>query len=137
MADLVGLAAALIAARADKADAEAAVKDANTRVEEATRELFDAMVDAELPKIEAQGHTFTLDSKTYYSCPAENSEALYAVLTERGRGDIFRHTANYQTLNATLREMADAEGDLPGDVAALVTAFDKGRVAVRKASTRK
>lgn len=129
--DLSTLADALLAARAAKAEADDAAKVASAAVKDAERALFDAMVGAELTKISAAGHSFSLDSKTYYSCT--DKDALHEVLGRHGCGGIFRYTVHAGTLNATLREMADAEGRLPEDVAALVDAYDEGKVSVRKA----
>lgn len=127
------LAAALMEARDAKAKAEEVAKEAGRVVRDAEAALFAAMVDAELERVTANGYTFSLDTKTYYSCPAENTDALHEVMVTLGRGDIFKYSVHYQTLNATIRELVDQRGELPESVAALVKAFDDGKVSVRKA----
>ena len=135
MSDLNALAAALLDARCVKSEAEDAVKAANRAVEEAEDALFAAMVDAELPKITANGYTFALDTKTYYSVRPGALDAFAEVMDTLGLGDIFKRTVHYQTLNATLREMAAThEGELPEEVRPHVSVYDRGKVGVRKAT---
>lgn len=134
MSDLNTLAAALLAARDAKAAADDALKAANRRVEEAEEALFAAMVDAELPKITANGYGFSLDTKAYYSVAPGALDDFATVMEGLGLGDIFKRTVHYQTLNATLRELAArGEGELPEEVRPHVSVYDRGKVTVRKA----
>ncbi len=133
MADLNTLAAALIAARDVKAEAEATLKEANKEVEAAQNALFAQMVESELSSINANGYRFTIDTKEYYSVPGDNLDTFHDVMDSLGRGAIFKFTVHHQTLQATLRELAGQHGgELPEDVAALVNVFDKPGVMVRK-----
>ena len=132
LSDLAGV---LMAAKRDKAALEDGLRSATAAVETAESALFDAMAEAELTKISADGHTFSLDTKTYYSVPADAMDDFHRVMERAGLGAIFRFSVHHQTLNATLREMASAhDGELPQDVAALVTAYDRGKVNVRAAA---
>jgi len=138
MADLNALAADMIAAREAKDECEAALKEANRRYEEADAALFDAMVDAGLSKIAANGYTFSPDVKDYYRVEAAHMDEFHAVMERLGRGGIFKLTANPQTVQATLRELAadDAEGGLPPELADLVSVFNKQKCNMRKAAVR-
>ena len=134
MSDLNALAAALLDARMCKTACEAELKTANRMVEEAEEALFAAMVDAELPKITANGYGFSLDTKAYYSVRPDALDDFAEVMEGLGLADIFKRTVHYQTLNATLRELAaQHEGELPEEVRPHVSVFDRGKVTVRKA----
>jgi len=135
MSDLNALATALLDAREAKARAEAGLKEATGAVEAADEALFTALVDAGLSKISANGHSFSPDVKDYYRVPAHRMDDFHDVMEEIGRGGIFKLTANPQTMNATLRELAgESEAGLPERVAALVEVYSKQKCNVRKAA---
>lgn len=131
---LVTLAGVLSRRKEAKSDAESLLKTANAVVQEAEAALYEAMVEAEIPKFSAIGQTFTIDPKTYYNVLADDAEAFYLRMSAIGLGDIFKRTVHYQTLNATLRELASKDDDdkLPEDIAELVKTFDKGKISMRK-----
>jgi len=137
MADLNALAAALVAARERKAGLEDSLKMSTSAVELADAALFEALVDAGLSKIGAEGYTFSPDVKDYYSVPAANFDAFHEVMEALGRGGIFKLTANAQTVNATLRELVAQTGEeLPAELAGVVTVYQKQRCNVRKATVK-
>lgn len=132
MADLNALAAEMIAAREAKEAAEAAVKEANRAYEAADAALFDAMVDAGLSKIAANGYTFSPDVKDYYRVEAAHMDDFHEVMDALGRGGIFKVTANPQTVQATLRELVGEGEALPPELGGLVTVFNKQKCNMRK-----
>ena len=132
MADLNMLAADMIAAREVKEAAEAALKEANRLYEGADAALFEAMVDAGLSKIAANGYTFSPDVKDYYRVKAEDMDDFHEAMEMLGRGSIFKLTANPQTIQATLRELVGDGENLPPEVAGLVTVFNKQKCNMRK-----
>lgn len=135
MPDLNALADALLEARDAKASAEDALKAANAAVESADATLFEALADAGLSKISAHGYSFSPDVKEYYRVGAANMDAFHEVMEEIGRGGIFRLTAAAQTINATLRELADeSEAGLPESLKGLVEVYSKQKCNVRKAA---
>lgn len=134
MADLNALANAMIAAKETKEECEAALKEANRALEACDVALFEAMVDAGLSKIAANGYTFSPDVKDYYRVEAARMDDFHDVMERLGRGGIFKMTANPQTIQATLRELVgDGEG-LPGELAELVNVYNKQRCNMRKAT---
>lgn len=136
--DLSTLAAALIEARAAKDGADAALKAANKEVAEAEAALFAAMVEAELPKITHGGFGFSLDTKPYFSIKPEWTDEFKEAMTKLGRGGIFKVSVNYQTLNATMRELVAGNEDerVPDAVSEFVEVYDKPSVLVRKATKK-
>lgn len=134
MLDLNALALDLHAARVAKVEADTAAKEAGAAVREAESLLFDALVEAGLERITAHGHTFSLDTKTYYSVAPENMDAFHEAMESEGRGSIFKYTVHHATLNATIRELVEQRGGMPESIGGLVKAYDEGKVNVRKAS---
>ena len=133
MADYNALAAELIAAKERKSAAEAELKEANKDVGAAESALFKALVDNEVDKVSANGYTFSPDMKDYFSVPAENAEAVYELMVELGLDGIYKMSANAQTFQATMRDLADRDA-LPETLVGLVTVFNKEKVNMRKAA---
>ena len=136
MADLNLLAATLIASKDAKAGAEDALKEANAGVERADAALFEALADAGLSKITANGYTFSPDVKDYYRVAAASMEAFHELMDGLGRGGIFRVTANAQTINSTLRELVGDDEGLPEELASVVETYSRPKCTMRKSSVR-
>ena len=134
MSNLNDLTAALINARGAKEDCAAALKAANAKCDEATLDLFEAMVEAELPKITANGFGFALDTKSYFRVDPDDMGHLRMSMTSRGLGGIFRYTAHAGTLQAALRELETQNGGaLPEGIKKYAHEYQKPSVSVRKA----
>jgi len=137
MADFAKLAADYNAATDRQAEISDELKAAGKVVADAEIAMFEAMVEAELPSLTADGHTFEIDLSTKYSCLADRRDALYEVLKPYGREGIFKTTFSVHagTLQATMREW-ETQGGIPADVVALLTVFDKPVLKVKAAKKK-
>lgn len=137
MADFAKLAADYNAATEKQAEIAEILKAASKEVEAAELAMFDAMVEAELPSLTADGHVFEIDLSTKYSCLADRRDALYEALKPYGRDGIFKTTFSVHagTLQATMREW-EAQGGIPADVVEILTVFDKPVLKVKAAKKK-
>lgn len=119
--------------REAKEAAERAFDDAKAELQEAERALVEAMVSDEVESIKVDGKLFSLSTKAYYSCPADNSDALFALLRRDGLGDIIKEKVDPRTLSSSLRELAEeCGGVLPEGYGDVVNVYDKTSISVRR-----
>ena len=114
-----------LAARARAEEASEALKDANAEKAEAEKALVDAMTAAGITSIKTDdGVGLTAVRKKQYSCPAEQKDALYALLREQGMEYMFSVPA--ATLNKFAKDRAEANGgELDGPFAELLKLYDE------------
>lgn len=131
--ELTEYVAAYRAAREAKDEAEAVLKERKYELEEAEQALVEKMVEDEVPSITVGDRSFSLMSKTYYSCLAENRPALFALLRRDGLDSIIQETVNANTLSASMREMVELNGgDMPEGYADVVSSYDKHSISMRR-----
>lgn len=130
-----------------KAELEDQTKANNAEKERLEQEICQIMVDEEKPNTTVDGFTYSLQQKTMYSKKSEedlahlqNEEGIvfFDVLREQGIGDIIKETVNAQTLQSTIKAMADdlPEGEeLPEDLAKCLNIYEKLSIMKRKANT--
>ena len=87
------------------------------------------MIDDDCPKISSGGYTFSLSDKTIYSKKSEESlqEAgldFLEVLREQGLGDIIVETVNSRTLQSTIKNLVEEQGELPAELAEVINSYD-------------
>lgn len=107
---------------------------ANNKALEAKRkELAQAMIDAESPKISRGGFLYSLQDKTKYNkIGGCDEEAFFSTLEEHGLGDIIKRTVNAQTLNGAMANLVDEnDGELPEDFEEFINPYQYYDVAKR------
>ena len=99
------------------------------------------MIDDDCPKISCRGYTFSLADKTIYSKKSE--EALQEagldfldVLREQGLGDIIVETVNSRTLQSTVANLVEEQGELPDELAEVLNVYETFDITRRKESNR-
>ncbi len=113
------------------------LKDATTEnnktLEAKRKELAQAMIDAESPKISRGGFLYSLQDKTKYNkIGGCDEEAFFSTLEEHGLGDIIKRTVNTQTLNGAMANLVDEnDGELPEDFEEFVKPYQYYDVAKR------
>lgn len=97
------------------------LKDATTKnnkiLEEKRKELAQAMIDAESPRISRGGFLYSLQDKTKYNKIGGCDEnGFFETLEEHGLGDIIKRTVSAQTLNGAMAGLVEEnDGKLPED----------------------
>ena len=119
--------------RKEALDAE--LKETNKMVEQARAELSAAMIDAEVERIGCNGYNYAVSEKVRYNKRGGVDEELFDVLREDGLGDIIRETVNAQTLQATMRDLAEHnDGELPEQYRDLISEYRYFDVSRRKST---
>lgn len=116
-------------------------KENNKKIEELKQVIAQQMVDDDCPKISCGGYVYSLQDKTIWS---KKSEAdlqkagldFFEVLREQGLGDIIKETVSPQTLNSTIRNLVEEQGQLPEELAEVVNSYDTLDIARRKETNR-
>ena len=118
-----------------------ATKANNKAIEEAKAAIAQQMIDDDCPKISWRGYTFSLADKTIYSKKSE--EALQEagldfldVLREQGLGDIIVETVNSRTLQSTVANLVEEQGELPDELAEVLNVYETFDITRRKESNR-
>lgn len=118
-----------------------ATKENNKAIEEAKAAIAQQMIDDDCPKISCRGYTFSLADKTIYSKKSE--EALQEagldflnVLREQGLGDIIVETVNSRTLQSTVTNLVEEQGELPDELAEVLNVYETFDITRRKESNR-
>lgn len=126
--------------RAEKDDYTAMLKDVNTEIESAERELTDAMAQAECPNFTRGDKQFIITTTTRWSPEADRKEELYAALRDNGYDHLF--TVNAQTLGSFVREQVaeteDANGEthIPEWLDGLVKSYDDIGITMKSAAKK-
>lgn len=118
-----------------------ATKENNKAIEEAKAAIAQQMIDDDCPKTSCRGYTFSLADKTIYSKKSE--EALQEagldfldVLREQGLGDIIVETVNSRTLQSTVANLVEEQGELPDELAEVLNVYETFDITRRKESNR-
>lgn len=114
-----------------------AVKENNAEVQRCRDDLAAAMIDAEIPRIEWHGYSWSVRPTTKYSKKAGADEALFEALRDNGLGDLIRETVNAQTLQGAMSELARENGDeLPDEFLECVNVYEYTDISRRKAPSK-
>ena len=115
-----------------------ATKENNKAIEAARKELSQAMIDAEMPKVSRNGFLYSLQDKTKYSKKGDaDEEAFFDLLEENGLGDIIKRTVNAQTLNGDMAGLVEEnDGELPEDFEEYIKPYQYYDVAKRKETNK-
>lgn len=112
---------------------------ANNKALEAKRkELAQAMIDAESPKVSRSGFLYSLQDKTKYNkIGGCDEEAFFNTLEEHGLGDLIKRTVNAQTLNGAMASLVDEnDGELPEEFEEFISPYQFYDVAKRKETNK-
>jgi len=140
MEELLTLADKLRKLREEKDSLTATLKDINAEIDDVTRELSDAMLDAECSNFTRGDKQFILTTTTRWSAETDRKDELYAALKKKGYDHLF--TVNAQTLGAFVREQVNetagesGENRVPDWLCGLVKSYDDVGITM-KSTTRK
>lgn len=112
---------------------------ANNKALEAKRkELAQAMIDAESPRISRGGFLYSLQDKTKYNKIGGCDEnGFFETLEEHGLGDIIKRTVSAQTLNGAMAGLVEEnDGELPEDFEDYIKPYQYYDVAKRKETNK-
>lgn len=118
------------------------LKDATTKnnkiLEEKRKELAQAMIDAESPRISRGGFLYSLQDKTKYNKIGGCDEnGFFETLEEHGLGDIIKHTVSAQTLNGAMAGLVEEnDGKLPEDFEEFIKPYQYYDVGKRKETNK-
>ena len=118
-----------------------ATKKNNKAIEEKKQEIAQQMIDDDCPQTSSGGDAFSLSDKTIYSKKSEESlqEAgldFLEVLREQGLGDIIVETVNSRTLQSTIKNLVEEQGELPAELAEVINSYDTFDIVRRKETNR-
>ena len=118
-----------LAARARVDELNSALKDANAHKATAEEALVDAMVNAGVTSFKTDdGVGIRAQRDAYWSCTAEQKDALYAALRADGKDYMFSVPA--ATLNKFANDMIESQGEIKGPFTDLLKPFEKVGVRV-------
>lgn len=118
------------------------LKDATTKnnkiLEEKRKELAQAMIDAESPRISRGGFLYSLQDKTKYNKIGGCDEnGFFETLEEHGLGDIIKRTVSAQTLNGAMAGLVEEnDGKLPEDFEEFIKPYQYYDVGKRKETNK-
>ena len=118
------------------------LKDATTKnnkiLEEKRKELAQAMIDTESPRISRGGFLYSLQDKTKYNKIGGCDEnGFFETLEEHGLGDIIKRTVSAQTLNGAMAGLVEEnDGKLPEDFEEFIKPYQYYDVGKRKETNK-
>ena len=118
-----------------------ATKENNKAKEELEQEICQIMVDEEKPSTVVDGYNYILPQKTEYSKLGEDKLAekgldFLDVLREQGLGSIIVEKVDPRTLSSTCNGIVEENGELPEELAEVVSVFEKLTISRKKANTK-
>lgn len=113
----------------------------NKAIEDMKQQIADQMIDDEVTSIGYAGYNFSLQTKTVYS---KKSEAdlqaagidFFGLLRDNGLGDLIVERVDPRTLSASLKQIVEAEGDLPEDLSEAINVYETNDIGRRKQAKR-
>jgi hypothetical protein len=144
--DLTTMVKELQAALDLKDDLAAQTKENNKRIEEIKARTAQQMVDDDVPQISYGGYVFSLEEATIYNKRSEaelaevakaGGPSFFDALRDEGLGYIITETVNSRTLNSTIREYVEENGELSDNLAAVIKPYETTDVKRRKATKKK
>lgn len=113
----------------------------NKAIEEMKQQIADQMIDDEVTSIGYAGYNFSLQTKTVYS---KKSEAdlqaagidFFGLLRDNGLGDLIVERVDPRTLSASLKQIVEADGELPEDLSEAINVYETNDIGRRKQAKR-
>lgn len=117
-------------------------KDNNAAIEKLKAEIAETMIDEDIPSQGYGDYVYSLQDKIKYSKrgEAELQEKgldFFEVLREQGFGDIIKETVNANTLQSTMKAVADEnDGELPPELDEIVSSYEMTDITRRKSTNK-
>ena len=109
----------------------------NKAIEDMKQQIADQMIDDEVTSIGYAGYNFSLQTKTVYS---KKSEAdlqaagidFFGLLRDNGLGDLIVERVDPRTLSASLKQIVEADGELPKELSEAINVYETNDIGRRK-----
>ena len=117
-------------------------KDNNAAIDKLKAESAETMIDEDIPSQGYGDYVYSLQDKIKYSKrgEAELQEKgldFFEVLREQGFGDIIKETVNANTLQSTMKAVADEnDGELPPELDEIVSSYEMTDISRRKSTNK-
>ena len=117
-------------------------KDNNVAIDKLKAEIAETMIDEDIPSQGYGDYVYSLQDKIKYSKrgEAELQEKgldFFEVLREQGFGDIIKETVNANTLQSTMKAVADEnDGELPPELDEIVSSYEMTDISRRKSTNK-
>ena len=117
-------------------------KDNNAAIDKLKAEIAETMIDEDIPSQGYGDYVYSLQDKIKYSKrgEAELQEKgldFFEVLREQGFGDIIKETVNANTLQSTMKAVADEnDGELPPELDEIVSSYEMTDISRRKLTNK-
>lgn len=95
------------------------------------------MIDDDCPRIASGDYMFSLQIKNQFSKKSEADLAaggldFFEVLREQGFGELIKETVNPRSLQSAMKELVAKEGELPPELAEVISQYDQTDILRRK-----
>ena len=117
-------------------------KDNNAAIDKLKAEIAETMIDEDIPSQGYGDYVYSLQDKIKYSKrgEAELQEKgldFFEVLREQGFGDIIKETVNANTMQSTMKAVADEnDGELPPELDEIVSSYEMTDISRRKSTNK-
>ena len=117
-------------------------KDNNAAIDKLKAEIAETMIDEDIPSQGYGDYVYSLQDKIKYykRGEAELQEKgldFFEVLREQGFGDIIKETVNANTLQSTMKAVADEnDGELPPELDEIVSSYEMTDISRRKSTNK-
>lgn len=123
-----------------KKELEELTKANNSEKDKLEQEICQMMIDQEKPSTVVGEYNYSLSQKTEYSKRseeylAENGLDFLETLREQGYGDIIVERVDPRTLSSTCKAIVEEQGELPEELAEVVSSYEKLTISRTKANT--
>ena len=113
----------------------------NKAIEDMKQQIANQMIDDEVTSIGYAGYNFSLQTKTVYS---KKSEAdlqaagidFFGLLRDNGLGDLIVERVDPRTLSASLKQIVEADGELPEELSEAINVYETNDIGRRKQAKR-
>lgn len=117
-----------------------ATKENNKAKEGLEKEICQMMIDEEKPSTVVDGYNYSLQQKTEYSKLGEDKMAekgldFLDILREQGLGHIIVEKVDPRTLSSVCKGIVEENGELPEELAEVVSVYEKLAISRKKANT--
>lgn len=117
-------------------------KDNNAAIDKLKAEIAETMIDEDIPSQGYGDYVYSLQNKIKYSKRGETELQekgldFFEVLREQGFGDIIKETVNANTLQSTMKAVADEnDGELPPELDEIVSSYEMTDISRRKSTNK-